>query len=261
MTGRDNTRTPVRVGFHCFQRLYHCTHPPSYEERHIEGRTVAILDIPAGLSMPYMVRHNGREDTSVSSGGTSALASREQRLRLFGQGGLLNIESLPVTGTSCADHDFDRIRYYISEALWYTDMPPTQQAPPGTHCCRISAFWSLILEAKSPLLLQHCPALGKTPVDTFAVQVFDSWPLTVGTRSTVPAMAHTRRDRWWLVSISAPQGDGLSMMVSSNGFIGAIMPFITERPDSVSETWRREQDVGWSAFDAKSLYDGYPQRL
>ncbi|WP_291320920.1 hypothetical protein [Desulfonatronospira sp.] len=59
-----------------------------------------MLSISAGTAKPYVLRHKNREDIYIRVGSFSRLATREQMVRLFGSGGLLNIEDLPVSGTS-----------------------------------------------------------------------------------------------------------------------------------------------------------------
>jgi ATP-dependent DNA helicase RecG len=61
---------------------------PFYEEINLENkRRVGIISISPGISKPYVVRHNNREDVYIRMGSRSELASREQQLRLFAAGG------------------------------------------------------------------------------------------------------------------------------------------------------------------------------
>lgn len=88
---------------------------PFYEELKIdEKHRVAIIHVAMGVSKPYTLRHNNREEIYIRMGNRSELASREQQLRLFESGGLLHVEVLPVAGTSLIDLDLDRLRYYLS---------------------------------------------------------------------------------------------------------------------------------------------------
>ena len=54
---------------------------PYYEEVELEGKTVAILDIPQGNAKPYVVRRNDREEAYIRLGSVTKLAGREQQAR------------------------------------------------------------------------------------------------------------------------------------------------------------------------------------
>lgn len=99
---------------------------PYYEEMKIdERRKVGIITIGMGISKPYMLRHNNREEIYIRMGNRSELATREQQLRLFESGGLLHVELLPVPGTRSDNLDFERLRYYLSEIIKDPDIPRT----------------------------------------------------------------------------------------------------------------------------------------
>jgi ATP-dependent DNA helicase RecG len=66
-----------------------------------------------GLSKPYVVRHNGREDIYVRMVDRSELASREQQLRLFETSSLLHVEVMSVAGTGIKHLDLERISFYL----------------------------------------------------------------------------------------------------------------------------------------------------
>lgn len=87
---------------------------PFYEEIQVEpGLKVSVITVAAGISKPYVVRHNNREEVYIRMGDRSELASREQQLRLFESGGLLHVETLPVAGSSVSDIDTSRLDYYL----------------------------------------------------------------------------------------------------------------------------------------------------
>ena len=96
---------------------------PFYEEIQVDDARVAVVTVPAGISKPYMVRHNQREEIYIRMGDRSELASREQQLRLFESGGLLHVEVLPVAGTGFADLDMERLHYYLSEVNRDPEVP------------------------------------------------------------------------------------------------------------------------------------------
>ena len=59
----------------------HKVHPiilPFYEEVAFEGgKRVAVVSFPQGISKPYVLRHDGREDIYIRIGSTSQIATRE----------------------------------------------------------------------------------------------------------------------------------------------------------------------------------------
>ncbi len=60
---------------------------PYYEELVIDDKRIAIVTILAGISKPYVVKHNNRDDIYIRMGSRSEIASREQQARLFSLGG------------------------------------------------------------------------------------------------------------------------------------------------------------------------------
>ncbi len=81
-----------------FGRYIHPMILPFYQEIQMEdGRRVAVISFPPGISKPYVVRHKDREDIYVRVGSTSRLATREQQARLFAVvGGMFHTELMPV---------------------------------------------------------------------------------------------------------------------------------------------------------------------
>lgn len=99
---------------------------PFYEEIQVEQNIrVAVITITAGISKPYVVRHNNREEVYIRMGDRSELATREQQLRLFESGGLLHVELLPVAGTSLSNIDKNRLDYYLREIIKDPEIPST----------------------------------------------------------------------------------------------------------------------------------------
>ena len=99
---------------------------PFYEEILIEENIrVGVITVSMGISKPYVMRHNNREDVYIRMGDRSELASREQQLRLFESGGLLHVEMLPVAGTSLEHIDTDRLDYYLRSIIKDPEVPGT----------------------------------------------------------------------------------------------------------------------------------------
>ena len=105
-------------------RYVHPMIMPLYEEIQIdEQHRVAVVTVDQGVSKPYVLRHDDREDIYIRIGSTTRLATREQRLGLFVHGGLLQPESLPVLGSSLADLSRDRLRDYFVRILGEQELP------------------------------------------------------------------------------------------------------------------------------------------
>jgi ATP-dependent DNA helicase RecG len=97
---------------------------PYYEEIEVDPDVrVAVVTIGRGISKPYVVRHNNREDVYIRMGDRSEIASREQQARLFESGGLLHVEVMPVPGSSFPNLDLERIKFYLKEVIEDPDIP------------------------------------------------------------------------------------------------------------------------------------------
>jgi len=122
---RPNTQEWV---LNVFRDKVHPQIIPFYEEILLEhGLRVAVITIGRGVSKPYVVRHNNREDVYIRMGDRSELATREQQLRLFESGGLLHVEVLPVAGTSLSDIDLDRVDFYLREIIRDPEIPDNDE--------------------------------------------------------------------------------------------------------------------------------------
>lgn len=134
---------------------------PFYEEIKLDnGKAVAVISFPQGISKPYVVRDRGKEEIYIRVGSTSRLASREQQMRLFELGGMLHTEVLPVPRTDLSCLDDARLNNYLKDILRDPDVPhslETWQArllglgflteAAGHVCCTIAG---LLLFGKTP---------------------------------------------------------------------------------------------------------------
>ena len=112
-----------------FGRYIHPMILPFYEEIRMEsGRRVAVISFPPGISKPYVVRHNDREDVYIRVGSTSRLATREQQARLFAVGGMFHTELMPVAGSSVASLDKVRLENYLGDIIQDPEVPRTEEA-------------------------------------------------------------------------------------------------------------------------------------
>ncbi|MDM8536273.1 putative DNA binding domain-containing protein [Desulfobacterales bacterium HSG17] len=96
---------------------------PYYEECWIENKVVAVITVDMGISKPYVLRQGGRENIYIRLGSTSRLATREEQMRLFQEGGFLHVETLPVSGTDFSHLDMRRVRDYFDRIRKLNPLP------------------------------------------------------------------------------------------------------------------------------------------
>ncbi len=134
---------------------------PFYEEIKLDdGKSVAVISFPKGITKPYVVRDRGKEDIYIRVGSTSRLATREQQMRLFELGGMLHTEVMPVPRTDIGCLDDVRLTNYIKDILHDPEVPQTPQEwqdrllglsflteAAGNICCTIAG---LVLFGKNP---------------------------------------------------------------------------------------------------------------
>ena len=78
---RDDTEEWV---MHVIRDKIHPLILPYYESVQLDdGKRIAVLSFPQGISKPYVVRNKGEEKIYIRIGSTSQLATREQQMRLF----------------------------------------------------------------------------------------------------------------------------------------------------------------------------------
>lgn len=112
---RDNLQEWV---MNVFRDKVHPMIIPFYEEIEVDDKKrIAVISFPQGISKPYVVRHNGREDVYIRMGDRSELASREQQARLYSIGGLLHTETMPVSGSGLQSFDLQRIDDYLTTIM------------------------------------------------------------------------------------------------------------------------------------------------
>lgn len=105
-------------------RYVHPAVIPLYEEVQIEANLrVAVITVPLGVSKPYVVRHNDREEFYIRAGSTSRLANRDQIIRMSASGGMLHVETLPVPRTSLKTLDKARLENYFRDILAEPSLP------------------------------------------------------------------------------------------------------------------------------------------
>jgi len=135
---------------------------PFYEEVVMDdGKRVAVITFTEGVSKPYVLRHDGREEIYIRVGTTSRRATREQQARLHQAGGMLHTELLPVSGAMIDALDRQRLSDYLQHVMRDATLPQAEadwirrlsalgfmtEGPGGTPVCTIAGI----------LLFGHAP--------------------------------------------------------------------------------------------------------
>lgn len=214
---------------------------PFYEELKIDGQhRVAVITIAPGISKPYMLKHNNREEIYIRMGDRSELASREQQLRLFESGGLLHVEVLPVAGTSLANLDLERLHYYLSTIIRDPDVP------------KLDSEWK---ERLLGLGLMASDGLGNTVCSIVGLICFGINPRRYLQQAGLRVMAFAGVDKEYQalldVVLDAPlvgrwsvnEAGGKQLIDEGliEKFAAAIRPFITQEAAGIDEHMRREK--------------------
>lgn len=226
---------------------------PFYEELLIDDNRVAVISIASGVSKPYVLKHNNREDTYIRMGDRSELASREQQLRLFESGGLLHVEVLPVGGSSFHDLDIERLTYYLAEIINDPDVP---ESDGDDHSDWETRLLGLGLMAKDSLDNNVCSVAG--------LICFGSHPRRYLRQAGLRVMAFDGDDkqyqaeldevldaplvaRWRLTEDSQKEIDQEGVI---ERFSSIIRPFISAEAPEIDEGMRRERswDYPWEAI-------------
>ncbi|AWK44388.1 transcriptional regulator [Photorhabdus laumondii subsp. laumondii] len=221
-----------------FQGKIHPMILPFYEEVKLDdGKLVAVISFPIGISKPYVVLHSGKEEIYIRIGTTSRLATREQQMRLFELGGMLHTEVMPVPRTDMSCLDDARLTNYVKDILRDPDVPKTPDEwqarllglgflteAAGSVCCTIAG---LVLFGKSPRRYLKQAGLrvmvfhGEDKEYQAALDDIIDGPM-VG--------------RWDLENGDKRLVDGGVI----ERFIEAMSPFISQESDQVNEELRRE---------------------
>lgn len=214
---------------------------PFYEELKIDGQhRVAVITVAPGISKPYMLKHDNREEIYIRMGDRSEKASREQQLRLFESGGLLHVEVLPVAGTSLDNLDMDRLSYYLSAIIRDPEIPDTDSE------------WE---ERLLGLGLMASDGLGNTVCSVAGLICFGINPRRFLRQAGLRVMAFAGAEKEYQalldVVLDAPlvgrwkiNDAGKNQLVDDGlieKFAAAISPFITQEAAGIDEHMRREK--------------------
>ena len=224
-----------------FGRYVHPMIIPFYEELQTDDECrVAAITISQGTTKPYVVRDRDREDIYIRVGSTSRLATREQQARLYALGGLLHAELLPVSGSRLGDLSQDRLRAYLSSIVGDRSIP-RNDAEWHTRLCGLGFMTES--EYDDPV----CTVAG--------LVMFGRSPRRLLRQAGIRWMAFEEDDKSYralddrlfdgpLVAIEAPfaRGGGEN---ADRGLlehvIEAMRPFVSEEPDEVDDSLRRER--------------------
>ncbi len=85
---------------------------PAFEIIEVNGKTIAVLQIPKGADRPYRTT---REHYYVRVGTTKRRATKEELGRLFQDAGIVHYDLSPVPRTSIGDIDMERFTQYYTQ--------------------------------------------------------------------------------------------------------------------------------------------------
>ncbi|MFA7060581.1 MAG: RNA-binding domain-containing protein [Pedobacter sp.] len=240
ITGLQRKETQEWV-LNVFRDKVHPQIIPFYEEIIVEqNMRVGVITLAPGISKPYVMRHNNREDVYIRMGDRSELASREQQLRLFESGGLLHVEVLPVTGTSLANIDTNRLDYYLRTIIKDPEIP-------GADSEWIERLLGLGLMAED--------GMGNTVCSVAGLVCFGINPRRFLRQAGLRVMAFAGDDKEYQalldVVLDAPlvgrwqvTESGQKQLVDDGlieKFASTIEPFISQESSEIDENMRREK--------------------
>ena len=240
VTGLTRTK-PQEWVFNAVRDKVHPLIIPYYEEIVCEdGKRVAVVTIPAGISKPYVLRHNNREEIYIRMGDRVELASREQQARLFQSGAMLHVEVLPIAGTSIKSLDLPRLDYYLREIIKDPDMPGSEEE-------WSNRLMGLGLMADDGLGLRVCTIAG--------LLSFGIGPRRYFRQAGLRVMVFDSQDKEYTATVDtvldgplAPRGSitetGQSILVEGGlveKFSSLILPFVSREAGEVDDRMRREK--------------------
>ena len=226
-----------------FGRYVHPMIIPFYEEVQVDERhRVAVITVSQGVSKPYVVRSQDREEIHVRVGSTSRRATREQQARLYSLGGLLNAELLPVSGSNLSDLSLDRLKHYLSTIIGEKSLPLDENHEAwGERLCRLG----LMVErhdGQATCTIAGLSLFGHAP-RRLLPQAGVRWMAFEGTEKSYKALDDRLIDGPFTALRKVSSGSG--GMIAENGMlenlVDAMRPFVSEEDDQVGESMRRER--------------------
>ena len=214
---------------------------PFYEELLLEKNIrVGVITLAPGISKPYVLRHNNREEVYIRMGNRSELAGREQQLRLFESGGLLHVEVLPVAGTALQSLDRARLQSYLEIIIQDTEIPKSDSE------------WT---ERLLGLGLMAEDGMGNRVCSVAGLLCFGISPRRFLPQAGLRVMAFAGNDKEYRALLDVVLDAPLAGRWQTNAmgrkeladagliekFSFAIEPFITEEASGIDENMRREK--------------------
>ena len=224
-----------------FGRKVHPMILPFYEEVQIDGeRRVAAITVMQGVTKPYVVRHNNREEIYVRVGSTSQHATREQQARLFALGGLLHAELLPVSGSGFGDLSRDRLEDYLVGVVG-DDEAPTSSEQWHDRLCGLG-FLTEREDGPPACTIAGLVLFGRRPRRLLR-QAGVRWMAFDGDDKAYRALDDTVVDGPLVALFAGRPGAGRQVL--EEGLIerleGGMRPFLSEEPDTLNAPMRRER--------------------
>lgn len=236
--------------FNVFRDKIHPQIIPFYEEIKFEDRkTVGIITVSSGISKPYVVRHNNREDIYIRIGNRAERATREQQIALFESGGLLHVEVMPVPGTDFSCFEMEKLNFYLETILNDPELP-------STDAQWIKRLLQMGFMAEDGLGNKVCSiagliCFGMSPrryLPQFGLRVMSFRGNDKEYQAQLDEILETPLIGRWRKTESAPKellDNGLIEKFSST-----IRPFITLESSKIDENMRRESEwfYPWEAL-------------
>lgn len=223
-----------------FGRFVHPQILPFYEEVVTDGGSrVAVITLGAGVSKPYVVRYNDREEIYVRVGSVSKLATREQQARLFASGGMLHPETLAVSGTALESLHTERITDYLLEYLKDEAAPESQES---WHA-RLTGlgFMTVTPEERTVCTVAGLVAFGRNPRRALP-QAGIRWMAFAGTDKDYQALDDTLLDGP-LVGLTSRTEKGAALLEPDllSRLVERMTPFVSTDAGPAGDSIRRER--------------------
>ena len=224
-----------------FGRKVHPMILPFYEEVQVDDhRRVAVITITQGITKPYVVRHNNREQIYIRVGSTSQHATREQQARLFALGGMLHTELLPVSGSSFSDLSRDRLEDYLIGIVGDSETPSSDEEW-GERLCGLG-FLAERKDGPPVCTIAGLVLFGRKPRRLLR-QAGARWMAFDGDDKTYQALDDSVADGPLVALFRGRAGAGRQML--EEGLIerleSAMRPFLSEEAKTINAPMRRER--------------------
>jgi len=226
-----------------FGRYVHPMILPFYEEIPIDDHhRVAVIGLSQGVTKPYVVRSQSREDIYVRVGSTSRLATREQQARLYSLGGMLHTELLPVPGSGLGHLGLERLKDYLSTIVGDETLPSDNNEEGWEQ--RLLGLGFMVGRQDGPPLcsIAGLVLFGRAP-RRLLFQAGIRWMAFEGDSKSYKALDDKLIDGPLVAPRGAPLHGGRSIAESGliEGVVDAMRPFVMEDSAEIDASMRRER--------------------